>query len=546
MTKVSIDSKVCDAHKGQTLFQLAENMGLKVPTSCNCQGKCKECLMEVTLGMEHLSPPARAEAHLLSGFRLSCLSRISGESGEIKAQLMGRGDMQIEERSLINDASGQPLPLKPAVRREGRCILIDEVAVGESDGPLLGLAIDLGTTTVALRVIDLESGKQIASAAFENPQRFGGSNVMARIQYDSEHPQKLLQQSLLSYLAHSLRELPIDSSRIFEIVLAGNPTMRDLFFGLDIYPLGQKPYQSITEKEWRAGKRTGTELTAEASALNLPVNPKARVYGLPLIGGHVGADTAACLLAVELHKSGEYTALMDLGTNTELVFANEGKLICASCPAGPAFEGGGIARGMAAVAGAISRVRYNEESCDWELETIANKPARGICGSGLIDLLSELLRSGQMNASGRFANAAERILLSSDNEVFLHQNDINELSQAKGANVAGIAIAAQHSGLALERLEHFYLAGGFGRHLNIAAARNIGLIPDLAESKIISAGNLAIEGASIALLNIDKRRELEVLVKSIKHIELENDPDFFDYFVQGCQFNPILDQLDPE
>lgn len=500
--------------------------------------------MEITSGMECLTPPVEAEAHLKDGFRLSCLCKLTQNEGEISAQTLGRGKMQIEEKAIQLPNQVDPLVLNPAVTRDGNHILLDRVVVDSSDGPILGVAIDLGTTTVVLRVLNLESGHQIATAAFENPQRFGGSDVMARIQYDTEHPDRQLQRTLLAYLSRTLAQLPIDPKRIFEFVIAGNPTMRDLFFGLNVHSIGQKPYQSISEYEWRSGKREGTAITCKARSLRLPSHPKARVYGLPLISGHVGGDAAACLLAVEPHRRTELIAIMDLGTNTELIFGNKERLLVASCPAGPAFEGRGISCGMAGLEGAIGRVRFQDADGSWQTEVIGGGPAQGICGSGLIDLLSELLRSEQMNALGRFVNDVDRIVIDPAHNIYLHKSDINELAQAKGANVAGLEIVARCYGSTFDDLQTFYLAGGFGRHLSVLAARNIGLIANLPEAKIQSIGNLSIEGASIALLSTSKRRELESVVTTIQHVELETDPHFFDHFVQGCQFGPLSNTME--
>lgn len=542
-TTVSINSQVCKASTGSSLFSLAEDMGLTVPSSCHQQGKCRECMMEITSGMECLTAPAKEENHLREGFRLSCLCRIASDEGAVCAHTLGRGQMQIEDRAVEIPRTREPAPIDPAVRREGNKVLLENEPLAETDGPVHGVAIDLGTTTVALRVINLENGHQVASAAFENPQRFGGSDIMARIQYDSEHPGRMLQRTLLGYLSRTLMQLPVDPRTIYEFVVAGNSTMRDLFFGLDVHSIGQKPYRSLTEQEWRAGKRPSTALSCSARSLRLPSHPKARVYGLPLVSGHVGGDAAACLIALEPHHRDKTVAMMDLGTNTELVIGNRDKLMVASCPAGPAFEGRGISCGMAGIDGAIARVSWTD-SAGWKTQVIGGGTPGGICGSGLIDLLSELLRSGQMNHLGRFESGEQATVIDKTHGIQLLESDINELAQAKGANVAGLRIVSQHYGCPLEDLDTFYLAGGFGRHLDVLAARNIGLIPNLPEERIVSVGNLAIEGATLALLSLNKRRELEQLIRNIVHVELETDPEFFDHFVQGCQFGPLSSEME--
>jgi uncharacterized 2Fe-2S/4Fe-4S cluster protein (DUF4445 family) len=230
-------------------------------------------------------------------------------------------------------------------------------------------------------------------------------------------------------------------------------------------------------------------------------------------------------------------AIMDIGTNTELILGNRHRILAASCPAGPAFEGGAIACGMPALDGAIEDVHIGRDGA-FELRVIGGGRAEGICGSGLVALMSELIRTGQMNEMGRFADDVGRISLDGPNGIFFHESDVNELAQAKGANVAGLHVVFSNYGLAFGDVDRFYLAGGFGRHLQVEAAQRIGLVPNLPPSRVVQVGNAAIEGASIALLSCSKRRELEALVKRVEHCRLETHPDFFDFFVEGCQFKP--------
>jgi uncharacterized 2Fe-2S/4Fe-4S cluster protein (DUF4445 family) len=391
-----------------------------------------------------------------------------------------------------------------------------------------------------LRLLNLETGEIVADASFENPQRFGGSDVMARIHYDTHDPSKLLQRTLAGYLSHAIEEFPVDPKTIYELVVAGNSTMRDLFFRLNVYSIGQSPYRSITELEMADGRRTTTSLSEPAKKFLLPLHPRARTYGLPIISGHVGADAAAGMLAVDLANEERLVALMDIGTNTELILGNKNKIFAASCPAGPAFEGGKIACGMPGLPGAIEKVKLNADG-SFFVQVIGDGPAEGICGSGLVDLLGELLKNHRINALGRFEHGEDRILLdvNSDSPIYFTEGDINELAQAKGANVAGLHIVFERYGIRFEDLDVFYLAGGFGRHLNVESSKRIGLIPNLDDAKILQVGNASIEGACIALLSRTKRRELEDMVKRVTHCRLETHPHFFDYFVEGCQFRPV-------
>ena len=525
---------------GSSLFDYAESLGVNVPTSCRKQGKCKECVVEIVAGMENLSDRVAAEKHLKGNFRLSCSCQIIKDSGVVRCHTMRRGNMRIVRHALELPEHARQWKLAPAVTRDGDRVLLDGEEIDRTTGPIHGLAMDLGTTTVVLRLLNLETGEVVADASFENPQRFGGSDVMARIHYDMEDGTRLLQRTVVGYLTHAIEEFPVDPKSIYELVVAGNSTMRDLFFRLDVYSIGQSPYRSITELEMAEGRRTTTSLSESAKKLGLPLHPRARVYGLPIISGHVGADAAACMLAVDLAHEDLLVAIMDIGTNTELIVGNKHKILAASCPAGPAFEGGKIACGMPGLPGAIEKVVLQPDGT-FAVQVIGGGPAEGICGSGLVDLLGELLRNKRMNSRGRFNIPGEKIVVAagSDEPVCFTAGDVNELAQAKGANAAGLYILFDQYGIRPEALDVFYLAGGFGRNLNVESSKRIGLIPDLADAKIRQVGNASIEGACIALLSRAKCAELEALVKRVVHCNLEAHPRFFDCFVEGCQFGPL-------
>jgi uncharacterized 2Fe-2S/4Fe-4S cluster protein (DUF4445 family) len=535
---LTINGQSTEALPGTSLFDFAERLGVRVPTSCQKQGKCKECMIEVVEGMDCLSPPTDAEEHLKGNFRLSCQCRVVKDSGVVRCHTMRRGQMRIERQALGLPTSGQKMEIDPAVTRDGDRILIDGVEIDRSTGPIHGIAMDLGTTTVVVRLLNLETGEMIADASFENPQRFGGSDVMSRIFYDTNNRGRLLMRTLAGYLSHAIQEFPVDPKTIYEMVVVGNSTMRDMFFRQNVYSIGQNPYQSITEIEMSQGKRTTTSLTDTGKHLLLPIHPKARVYGAPIISGHVGADAAACMLAVNVAHEDRLVAVMDIGTNTELILGNKHRILAASCPAGPAFEGGAISCGMPGLDGAIEDVAINPDGT-FRLGVIGNIAPEGICGSGLVDLLSELLRTGRMNEMGRFEDGAHRFTLDERHRIYFLESDVNELAQAKGANVAGLQTVCSNYGIDFDDLDVFYLAGGFGRHLKTESSRRIGLIPNIPDGKIVQVGNAAIEGACIALLSKGKRVELEQLVKKVEHCRLETHPRFFDFFVEGCQFKPM-------
>ncbi|MGA2197451.1 MAG: ASKHA domain-containing protein [Bryobacteraceae bacterium] len=535
---LTINGQSTSAAFGTTIFDCAESLGVRVPTSCHKQGKCKECLVEVVEGMQLLSPRMPEEKHLDGRFRLSCRTAVSADAGSIRCHTMRRGQMRIDL-----SAAGLPETLRSishdaAVTRRGDAISIDGQEVDRSSGPIHGIAMDLGTTTVVLRLFNLETGELVAGASFENPQRFAGSDVMARIHYDSLHPGKLLRRTLAGYVSHAIEEFPADPKSIYEMVVVGNSTMRDLFFRQSVHSIGQSPYQSITELQMAQGLRASTSLTETGRRSLLPIHPRARVWGAPVISGHVGADAAACMLAAGLAHEERLVAIMDIGTNTELIVGNRHRTLAASCPAGPAFEGGAIACGMPALDGAIEDVRIAADG-SFQLDVIGGGPPEGICGSGLVALMSELMRTGQLNERGRFEDGPHRIVLDPQGSVFFLESDVNELAQAKGANSAGLEVVFANYGIGFDQIEVFYLAGGFGRHMNVQAAARIGLIPPIPEDRVVQAGNAAIEGASLALLSLCKRRELEQLVRQVEHCRLETHPRFFDFFVEGCLFKPM-------
>jgi uncharacterized 2Fe-2S/4Fe-4S cluster protein (DUF4445 family) len=534
--QITINEQTTEAAPGLSLFEHAERVGVRVPTSCLKQGKCRECIVEVVEGMERLSPRTEPEHHLSGSFRLSCQARVLQGEGHVRCHTMRRGRMRIEHRAF--GLPWQEMRLDPAVARENDRVLIDGVEVERSTGPVLGLAMDLGTTTVVVRLLNLETGELIADTSFENPQRFGGSDVMSRIHYDVTHRGRLLMRTLAGYLRHAIEEFPVDPKNIYEMVVVGNSTMRDLFFRQSVYSIGQSPYRSITEIEMTEGKRTSTSLVTTGLRSLLPIHPRARVYGGPIISGHVGADAAACMLATNLAREDRLVAIMDIGTNTELIVGNRHRVLAASCPAGPAFEGGSISCGMPALDGAIEDVTLCDDGM-FQLGVIGDVAPVGICGSGLVDLLSELLRTGRMNEMGRFEDGSDRVALDLDRGISFSERDVSELAQAKGANVAGLRVVLHNYGIDVDDIDVFYLAGGFGRHLKVEAAQRIGLIPDLPKSRIVQAGNAAIEGACLALLSSSKRREMEELVKRVEHCRLETHPNFFDFFVEGCQFRPL-------
>ena len=519
---------------GSTLFDYADRAATRVPSSCARTGICHECVVRVDAGLPALSPRTEAERFLQDPFRLACQTEVTDLSAEVAFQPLRRSPR------ILTD--GARAGRERTVDTERRAATGSGTARDRFRGRELGLAIDLGTTTVVMKVIDLQAEATIVTASFANPQGFAGSDIMNRISYAAGSFTDELQHAIVNAINTEIRTMArscgFRRTSVTQMVVAGNPTMRDILFGLDVQGLGQRPYRSSVETDFRAGHRATTALEAPARQLGLHLNPRARVIGLPIIGSHVGADTVACLLAIGMADTERPVMLVDVGTNTEVVVGHRDRLIATSCPAGPAFEGGLITYGMPAYDGAI-------ESLVWEggrfaFRTIGDARPEGICGSGLIDLVAELRRHEMITPKGVFT--ADRRLKEIDvlpGSITFSRADASALAQAKAANYCGQVIAMRHFGIKPAELERLYLAGGFATYVDARNAIEIGMLAPVPAERIEKVGNAAVEGARIALLSAAERQRIDALAQRIEHVELEMEPDFFELFVDGCRFEPM-------
>jgi uncharacterized 2Fe-2S/4Fe-4S cluster protein (DUF4445 family) len=534
MATLTIDGRKVELVVGRTLFDHADEADVRIPSSCPRIGACHECIVQVREGLEALEPPTEREGFLTWNFRLACQARVARADMDIEVATLKR-----RRQILVHGRPGaEAVELDPMTVRRGDMVVHGDQELGLCRERVLGIAADVGTTTVVLDLVDLETGELTYTAAFENPQVFAGSNVIHRVHYDeAEATHGQLQRVLVAYINKEIAQMPCDPRDIFEIVVVGNTTMRDLFFRIDVRSIGQKPFKSLTQHQMEAGERASTSVTARAADLGLHVNPNAIVYGLPLIGCHVGADAAAALLVSRMYEHEAVEMLIDIGTNTEVFIGNRSRILAASCAAGPAFEGQKVKYGMPGVDGAIETVRI----CDGRVNfrTIGGVSPQGICGSGLIDLLAELLRTGAINRMGRFTNHRTEFVVSAEPRVTFSEADINELSQAKAANYAGQKILMKNFGATAADVRRFCLAGGFANYIDVANARAIGLLPGILDERILKIGNAAAEGAREVLLSRRSRQTVEEIVRRVEHVELEADPDFFDHFVDGCMFAPM-------
>jgi uncharacterized 2Fe-2S/4Fe-4S cluster protein (DUF4445 family) len=418
-----------------------------------------------------------------------------------------------------------------------------------------GLAIDVGSTTIAAHLCDLSSGEVLASAGLMNPQIRYGEDLMSRVSYVMMNPggevemTRAVRQAIGVLVDQVAAGARIDAREILELTFVGNPIMHHLLLGIDPTELGGAPFALATDQA----------LTLWASELDLAmVHPNARVYVLPCIAGHVGADTAGVILSETPHLSDEMTLVVDIGTNAEIVLGNRQRLLAASSPTGPAFEGAQIASGQRAAPGAIERLRidcatleprFKVIGCDlWSDEPGFAEATRkigvtGICGSGIIEALAEMYLAGVLKRDGTIDGAKAEInprvsaegrtfsylICEGEPEIRISQNDVRAIQLAKAALYAGARLLMDHLGI--DRVERITLAGAFGSHIDVKYAMVLGLIPDCPLDKVSSAGNAAGTGARIALLNRRARAEIERFVKQIEKIETAVEPRFQEHFV---------------
>ena len=525
---------------GASLFDYADALRIRVPTSCGRTGECHECIVDVAKGMNALCDLKASESFLRGNYRLACQATVIDESEEIEFSVLRR------QPRILTQSLKRTVELDPLTKRSGGTVVFGDNQIDTYRGRILGLSIDVGTTTVVLNLVDLEDGQVLHTASFENPQKFGGSDVMHRISYDGGEFHGELQQVMLSSINFEIgemsRQLQIHRRWIYEVVVVGNATMRDLVFGYDVQSIGERPYKSLTELEMLDGGRTSTAINIKAKELGLRIFPEANVFGAPLVASHVGSDIVAGLLGIGIDQQDSTVMLVDIGTNTEVVIGNRHRMMAASCPAGPAFEGGEITYGMPGYDGAIEGVVISKEIP--EVSTIGGSSPQGICGSGLVDLLAELRRVGKMNQLGVFNDGSNEFFFESENQMSLSRSDISALAQAKSANFSGQYIVLRNYGVGIENVERLYLAGGFANYVNVENAIRIGFIANINKDRVLKVGNSSLEGATLMLISKHMRDIAEDIVNKIEHVELETTPDFFEIFVEGCMFDPMTPSND--
>jgi uncharacterized 2Fe-2S/4Fe-4S cluster protein (DUF4445 family) len=438
-------------------------------------------------------------------------------------------------------------------------VVVDDVLIevesGDTTAQQHAIAFDLGTTTVVATLIDVTTGTPVAVRSMLNKQQPFGADVISRISATMLDPNALERLRALS--AETLQELAdevcaeggIDPAQVYEAALAGNATMTAIALGVDPEPMGVAPFIMAT--------RSYPEMPA--AELGLQLHPAARASVFPALGAYVGGDIVAGLLASGMTRDKRLRLFIDVGTNCEVALGSAEGLVCTAAPAGPAFEAAQIACGMRAAEGAIEVVRLRDDCV--ELGVIGDVEPVGICGSGLVDAAAELVRTGLLDRSGRFVpeeqaaaiapQLAARLTVRSDGtrifvlhgsaddgdcSVHLSQRDIRELQFAKAAIATGWQLLVEELGIPVDEIQQVLLAGSFGSYLSPASAVRIGLVPKLALPRIVSAGNVAGEGAKMALLSLQERHAAEAMLDQVRYIELSDRPDFNDRFVEQLAF----------
>ena len=478
----------------------------------------------------------------------SCLDRLKDSLGDEPAEL--RADLGLAR--LLPSMMGEE-DFKVTVVLQGD--QIDWIERGDTTEYIWGLAFDVGTTTIVGTLVNLATGRQEAVASRTNPQVHFGDDVVSRIRYIEEHPggldelRRRLLSSLNDIIAELTREAGVHSTSVYDVTVVGNTTMSHIFLNLDPSPIGHAPYVAVV--------REGMD--AKAKELGLDINENASLHTLPNIAGFVGSDTVGVILATGMMHSDEIVLAIDIGTNGEVVLGNRDRLVACSCAAGPAFEGARIRYGMRATEGAISKAVINSGI---EVSVIGGGRASGICGSGLIDAVAELLRVGLIEETGRMRGpdelssdtpqALRRALTSVDGQpavalvdahsskigepITLTQRDIREVQLAKAAIRAGIEVLAHEMGLDPGEIPRILLAGGFGNFIRRSNAKRIGLLPPVPTSRIEFVGNAACSGAKMALASRSCRREAEQISRKTQYLELAGQDRFRQVYTDCLMF----------
>ena len=571
---------------GTTIFDAASWNGVAIDSTCGGHGTCKKCKVKVVSGHAPLSavdPRAFSTEELKNGWRLACRAAVEEDltievpplQTRPKAALVGVGRhvilrpavqkryVELDEATLEDQTSDLerllaamddveprvPLDivreLGGTLRRGGwkvTAVLADDLLIdveaGDTSGRRHAIAFDLGTTTVVATLLDLETGQPQAVQSILNAQQPFGADVISRIsaimlddgalELLQTHAHETLQQLTEEVCA----EAGVDPGEVYEVVVAGNMTMIQIALGIDPEPLSMAPFTVVARRL----------PAATAADFGVRVHRRAPAVTFPALGAYVGPDIVAGILATGITLDRRVRLFIDVGTNSEIVLGSSAKTLATAAPAGPAFEAAQIRCGMRAADGAIEGVKIVD--AEVELTVIGDVAPVGLCGSGLVDAVAELVAAGVLDPSGRFVLGSserlgkigeENVFYLSD-EVFLSQRDVRELQFAKASIATGWTILCKDLGVEPAEISQVLLGGSFGSYLSAASAVKIGLVPKLPLARIVSAGNVAGEGAKIAALSVTERAAAQAILEEVEYVELSGRTDFNDLFVDQLRF----------
>jgi uncharacterized 2Fe-2S/4Fe-4S cluster protein (DUF4445 family) len=571
---------------GTTIFDAASWNGVAIDSTCGGHGTCKKCKVKVVSGHAPLSavdPRAFSTEELRNGWRLACRAEVQEDltievpplQTRPKAALVGVGRhvilrpavqkryLELDEATLEDQTSDLerllaamddveprvPLDLVRGLggtlRRAGwkvTAVLADDVLIdveaGDTSGRRFAIAFDLGTTTVVATLLDLETGQPQAVQSILNSQQPFGADVISRISaiMMDDGALAMLQehahQTLRKLTDEVCAESGVGADEVYEIVVAGNQTMIQLALGIDPEPLSMAPFTVVARRLPEAA----------AADFGVRVHRRAPAVMFPALGAYVGPDIVAGILATGLTLDRRVRLFIDVGTNSEIVLGSSAKTLATAAPAGPAFEAAQIRCGMRAADGAIEGVKIVDGEV--ELTVIGDVAPAGLCGSGLVDAVAELVAAGMLDHSGRFVlDASERfgkigeenVFYLSD-DVFLSQRDVRELQFAKASIATGWNLLCRDLGVEPGEISQVLLGGSFGSYLSAASAVRIGLVPKLPLARIVSAGNVAGEGAKIAALSVTERAAANAILEEVEYVELSGRADFNDLFIDQLAF----------
>ncbi len=571
---------------GTTIFDAASWNGVAIDSTCGGHGTCKKCKVKVISGHAPISsvdPRAFSIEELKNGWRLACRANTEEDltievpplQTRPKAALVGVGRhvilrpavqkryVELDEATLTDQKSDlerllaamddvEPRVPLDIVRELGgtlrranwkvTAVLADDLLIdveeGDTSGSRHAIAFDLGTTTVVATLLDLETGQPKAVQSILNAQQPFGADVISRISAIMMDDGAL--DMLRTHAHETLQQLTdevcaeggVDPAQVYEVVVAGNQTMIQIALGIDPEPLSMAPFTVVARKM----------PAATAADFGVTVHPRAPAVMFPALGAYVGPDIVAGILATGITLDRRVRLFIDVGTNSEIVLGSSARTLATAAPAGPAFEAAQIRCGMRAAEGAIEGVKIVDG--DVQLTVIGDVEAVGLCGSGLVDAVAELLGAGILDHSGRFVLGSsaklgkigeENVFYLSD-DVYLSQRDVRELQFAKASIATGWGILCRDLGVEPEEISQVLLGGSFGSYLSAASAVKIGLVPKLPLVRIVSAGNVAGEGAKIAALSVTERAAANAILEEVEYVELSGRTDFNDLFIDQLSF----------